>query len=38
MARYSLPAGGIARLQPNQKVRVYYLADERARAAEVDLE
>ena len=32
------PAGGISRLQPNEKVRVYYLVDDGAKAAEVDLE
>ncbi len=32
------PAGGIARLQPNEKVRVYYVVDDGARAGEVDLE
>jgi hypothetical protein len=32
------PAGGLARLQPNEKVRVYYALDDGARAAEVDLE
>lgn len=32
------PAGGIARLQPNEKIRVYYVVDDGAKAAEVDLE
>ncbi|HEU4383913.1 MAG TPA: hypothetical protein VFR85_10505 [Anaeromyxobacteraceae bacterium] len=32
------PAGGIARLQPNEKVRVYYVVEDGARAGEVDLE
>ncbi len=32
------PAGGIARLQPNEKVRVYYVVDDGAKAGEVDLE
>jgi hypothetical protein len=32
------PAGGIARLQPNEKVRVYYVVDDGAKAGEIDLE
>lgn len=32
------PAGGLARLQPGEKVRVYYVVDDGAKAGEVDLE
>lgn len=32
------PAGGVARLQPSEKVRVYYVVDDGAKAGEVDLE
>lgn len=32
------PAGGIARLQPNEKVRVYYVVEDGAKVSEVDLE
>jgi len=30
--------GGLARLTPNQKVRVYYVVEDGARAKEIDLE
>lgn len=32
------PAGGIARLQAGEKVRVYFVVDDGARAAEIDIE
>jgi hypothetical protein len=32
------PGGGITRLQPAEKVRVYYVVEDGARASEVDLE
>ena len=36
--RAGKPAGAISRLRPGEKVRVYYLVDDGARAVEVDLE
>ncbi len=32
------PVGGVAKLSPGDKVRVYYLVDQGARVLEVDLE
>jgi hypothetical protein len=36
--RAGVPAGAVSRLEPGQKVRVYYVVEDGARALEVDVE